>query len=80
MDKFINKAEIRKRIVARAGTDHYVVKHDIPGEAIICNVPTLELAACIVAALRVRQESKLALHILAKKHVAKMIRRKEKAR
>jgi hypothetical protein len=73
MDKLINRRELHKRIVAvpKPVTDGYIVKHDIPGEAIVCEVPTLEIAGCIVAALRDRQLSKLALHLLAKKHVKK---------
>jgi hypothetical protein len=77
MNKFLNKREINKRIVAvRSSTPPwgrrmaYTIKHDIPDEEIVCQVQTLEIAGCIVQALRARQEVKLAEHLLAK-HVAK---------
>jgi len=72
----LNKRELHKRIVATLlSNGFYTIKHDIPGEHIICEVPTLEMAGCIVAALRERQVSKLALHLLAKKHTATKKRR-----
>lgn len=72
MDKFLNKREINRRIVAVAipRTNGFSVKHDIPDESIICSVPSLEIAGCIVQALRERQQVKLAHHLLAK-HVQK---------
>jgi len=70
MDKFLNKREINKRIIAVAQRDTFVVKHDIPDEFIVCVVPTLEIAGCIVQALRTRQQVKLAQHLLSK-HLTK---------
>jgi len=68
----ISKRDLHKRIVAVVDPQGgYKIKHDIPGEAIICNVPTLEIAGCIVKALRERQISRIALHILAVKHTTK---------
>lgn len=32
----------------------YAVHHDVEGEAIVCEVPSLEIARCIVKALRDR--------------------------
>lgn len=68
MQKFLNKREINKRIIAVAipATAGFKVKHDIPFEAIVCEVPSLEIAGCIVKALRQRQEIKLAQHLLGK--------------
>jgi hypothetical protein len=66
MNKFLNKREINKRIVAVAAPGCFKVKHDIPDERIVCVVPTLEIAGCIVSALRTRQEIKLAEQLLAK--------------
>lgn len=66
MNKFLNKREINKRIVAVGMPGGFKVKHDIPGEAIVCEVPTLEIAGCIVHALRGRQEVRLAHNLLAK--------------
>ena len=72
MEKFINRRELRKRIVAVPATNgHFAIKHDIPGEEIVCQVPTLELAGCIVKALRDRQEVKIAERLLAKHMVRK---------
>lgn len=68
MEKFLNRREINKCIVATParGRVGYNVKHDIVGEEIDCWVPTLEIAGCIVKALRERQKIKLAQHLLAK--------------
>jgi len=71
MNKFLNKREINRRIIAVArDRTSFKVKHDIPGEAIVCEVPSLAIAGCIVKALRERQEVKLAGHLLAK-HIKK---------
>ena len=68
----ISKRELHKRIVAvPVHHNGFTVKHDIPGEACVIQVPTLEIAGCIVKALRERQVSKIALHLLAKKHTTK---------
>ena len=70
MNTFLNRREINRRIIAVARPHGFKVKHDIPGEAIVCEVPTLSLAGCIVKALRARQEVKLAEHLLSK-HIEK---------
>jgi hypothetical protein len=70
MNKFLNKREIHRRIVAVSLPHAFRIRHDIPGETIICEVPTLEIAGCIVQALRARQEIKLAEHLLSK-HIQK---------
>lgn len=81
--RFLNKRAITKAIHASRPTrsdmrgqtrDGYVVHHDIPGEAIVCEVPTLEIAGCIVNALRQRQEMKLAIALLAR-HRARQLAR-----
>lgn len=66
-DKFINRRELKKRIivVALPKGRGYQVKHDIPGEQIVCEVPSLELGATIVKALRERQELLIAKRLLA---------------
>lgn len=66
MRQFINRREIRKRIIAVAiPRGGFKVKHDIPGEAIVCEVPTLSIAGTIVKALRERQEILIASDLLA---------------
>jgi hypothetical protein len=66
----MNQKDIRKFIIASPRRDGFVVKHNIPGEAIVCEVPTLEIAGCIVKALRERQHLKQSILLLAK-HMAK---------
>lgn len=60
--------EMRKRIVAVSlGANRgFAVRHDIPGEQIVCEVPTLEIAGCIVRALRERCAVRLAEQLLAR--------------
>ena len=65
VDRLLNQREIRKHVVAvRTSHGGYVVKHDIVGEAIVCEVPTLEMAGCIVKALRERLMIKIAAALL----------------
>jgi len=75
----INKRDLHKRIVAvpdlHSRDMGYRIKHDIPGEQVHCWVSSLEIAGCIVKALRERQISRIALHLLAKKHTAPKKRR-----
>lgn len=69
MNRFLNKREINKRIVAYPISNNpltYGIKHDIPGEKFDCEeIPSLEIAGCIVKALRERQALKLAAALLA---------------
>jgi hypothetical protein len=63
----MNQRDMKRLIVAvplRSGG--YKVRHDIVGEAIVCEVPTLEIAGCIVKALRERQAIKAAIRLLAR--------------
>ena len=69
MVSLFNKREINRRIVVsplsgwarqKSEDSDFQVKHDIPGEQITCLVPTLEIGACIVKALRERMYLKLA--------------------
>jgi hypothetical protein len=67
----MNQRDIKRLIVAvPLRTGGYKVRHDVVGEAIVCEVATLELAGCIVRALRDRQEVKAATRRLAL-HMAK---------
>ena len=75
----MNQADIRRFIIASPRREGYVVKHSIPGEAIVCEVPTLEIAGCIVKALRERQYLKHAAEVLAR-HMAKNERRARKGK
>lgn len=72
---FLNKRSITKAICAQAKTNGgFVVRHDIKGEAIVCEVPTLEIAGCIVRALRERAMLRLAADILRRHREDETIR------
>lgn len=48
----MTKAEITKAIYLTGTGGDYRVQHNIPGQAIICHVPTVEVGNAIVRALR----------------------------
>jgi len=61
----MTRKELVKLIVAApSGSGGYRIRHDLPGEAIVCEVPTLEMAGTIVAALRERALKRMAAGML----------------
>lgn len=49
----MTKSEIRRRIyLTGSKTGGYKVVHNMPGECIVCHVPSTKIGNCIVRALR----------------------------
>lgn len=53
----MNKAQIKKAIFLTGTGGSYQVRHDIPGQSIVCHVPSVRIGNAIVAALRIEAES-----------------------